>query len=77
MRPFSALFLLPLALAGCARMEAEQEKEKPKPEKAFLEKAFIGKPFIRNRVNLPKAQAEAGNGLIDSGVSDEVFLVSP
>jgi hypothetical protein len=68
MRPFFFLLVLSLALAGCA----EIDKERPKPERSAFEKAFIGKPYILNRVVQPKAEVEA-----PSATSEEAFLVSP
>ena len=71
MRSALALFILSLVPLGCGRMDFDSDKERPKVEKAFFEKAAIGYRGVQSR-----AQTEAADGA-NAGGSDEAYLVTP
>jgi hypothetical protein len=66
------MFLLSLIPAGCGKIDFESEKERPKVEKAFFEKAVIEYGGIQ-----PRIQSEATSGQKDASISEEAIPVTP
>jgi hypothetical protein len=72
MRSVLALSILSLVQLGCGKLDFEADKERPKVEKAFFEKAAIGYRGVQNRT-----QPEAADGAKETGISDDAYLVTP